>query len=370
MTASIFLAGPTPRSTAVASWRPDALRLLERLGYAGTVFVPEPRDGVFQGSYVDQIEWELSGLARADCIAFWVPRDLERLPGFTTNVELGAWLGSGKVVLGAPVDAAKMSYPLALAERARVPRADTLEATLALALALVGEGAPRHGGACQVPLHIYRTPSFQAWLGAQQAAGNTLLGARVEWALRVGPERQHLFYWALHVDVHVAAEGRRKKNEVVLARPDVAAVVLVRRDRASPGRSEVALVREFRSPAVTADGFVHENPSGSTFDGGDDMRVVARDELREEAGLSLPLERLVPVAVRQLSATMSAHRAHVFAVELDAAEMDRLRASVGSVLGADDGERTTLEIWTVDELFARAPVDWSTLGMIASVVFA
>lgn len=30
---SVFLAGPTPRSIDVASWRPDALVILEDLGY-------------------------------------------------------------------------------------------------------------------------------------------------------------------------------------------------------------------------------------------------------------------------------------------------------------------------------------------------
>lgn len=43
-----------------------------------------------------------AGLERASVIAFWVPRDLERLPGFTTNVEFGGYVGSGRVVYGRP----------------------------------------------------------------------------------------------------------------------------------------------------------------------------------------------------------------------------------------------------------------------------
>lgn len=38
-TKSIFLAGPTPRSKEVQSWRPEALRILKNLGYDGQVYV-------------------------------------------------------------------------------------------------------------------------------------------------------------------------------------------------------------------------------------------------------------------------------------------------------------------------------------------
>ena len=38
---SIFLAGPTPRSKEVKSWRPEAIRLLKEKGFDGVVFVPE-----------------------------------------------------------------------------------------------------------------------------------------------------------------------------------------------------------------------------------------------------------------------------------------------------------------------------------------
>lgn len=41
--ASIFLAGPTPRSRATRSWRPEALDMLRDLGFSGHVFVPEDR---------------------------------------------------------------------------------------------------------------------------------------------------------------------------------------------------------------------------------------------------------------------------------------------------------------------------------------
>ncbi|HVI00101.1 MAG TPA: nucleoside 2-deoxyribosyltransferase domain-containing protein, partial [Enhygromyxa sp.] len=86
-TRAIFLAGPTPRSSDVPSWRPRALELLAERGYDGAVFVPEDADGNARFDYTDQIDWESEGLALADVIVFWIPRDLDTLPGFTTNVE-------------------------------------------------------------------------------------------------------------------------------------------------------------------------------------------------------------------------------------------------------------------------------------------
>src|SRR5262245_24094695 len=84
---SIFLAGPTPRTADVLSWRPEALDLLRALAFSGTVLVPERRGGWHRGDYLDQVEWEFAGLEGCSVIAFWVPRDPATLPGFTTNVE-------------------------------------------------------------------------------------------------------------------------------------------------------------------------------------------------------------------------------------------------------------------------------------------
>lgn len=108
---SIFLAGPTPRSADVLSWRPGALAILERvLGFKGTVFVPENGDGSRQFSYDNQIEWELQALHSATVVVFWVPRELATMPGLTTNVEFGLFAARRNVVLGYPTDAAKMKY--------------------------------------------------------------------------------------------------------------------------------------------------------------------------------------------------------------------------------------------------------------------
>src|SRR5262249_18318687 len=95
---SIFLAGPTPRRADVRSWRPEALEVLRDLGFSGTVLVPERRDWAVRFSYLDQVEWEYAGLEACSVLAFWVPREMETLPGFTTNVEFGRYVGTGRCV--------------------------------------------------------------------------------------------------------------------------------------------------------------------------------------------------------------------------------------------------------------------------------
>jgi hypothetical protein len=107
---TIFLAGPTPRTADVPSWRPEALDILREIGFGGAVLVPERQDWAVNFSYADQVEWEYAGLESCSVIAFWIPRHLSTLPGFTTNVEFGRYVGSGRCVYGRPDGAPHTSY--------------------------------------------------------------------------------------------------------------------------------------------------------------------------------------------------------------------------------------------------------------------
>ena len=134
---SIFLAGPTPRSPEVASWRPEALKALAEAGFDGTVYLPEPRSKGVSRSYDEQVGWETDALTAATCIMFWVPRDLApdangypRMGALTTNVEFGAWMKSGKAVLGYPPAAQKMGYLMWHAQREGVPVHHDLASTV------------------------------------------------------------------------------------------------------------------------------------------------------------------------------------------------------------------------------------------------
>ncbi|MEZ4453269.1 MAG: nucleoside 2-deoxyribosyltransferase domain-containing protein [Nannocystaceae bacterium] len=362
-TRALFLAGPTPRSPEVPSWRPDALAALAARGYDGVVFVPEDSDGSRRFDYVDQVEWEEEGLRLADAIVFWIPRDLATLPGFTTNVEWGVWYDSGRAVLGAPSRAPKMDYLRHYAAKVQAPIADSLEATLDAALALIGDGAPREGGEREVPLFVWRTPAFQSWYAAQRGAGHRLDGARLHWHFRSGPAR-HLFCWALQVRVYVPEEARHKSGEVLITRSDIAAVLAY---HDGPRGREVVLVREFRSNAATPDGFVHELPGGSSFTPGRDPRALAALELEEETGVTIAAERFVARGARQCMATLLTHRGALFSVELDADEIAAFKARAGQRFGENESERTYVEVRTVAEILAAGDVDWTNVGMILSV---
>lgn len=108
---AIFLAGPTPRSQDVESWRPGAIRLLNHWGFDGMVLVPERRDRQVKIDYLDQVEWEYRGLQGAKAILFWVPRDMEKMPALTTNVEFGCYVGKHpNVFYGRPEGAPHTRY--------------------------------------------------------------------------------------------------------------------------------------------------------------------------------------------------------------------------------------------------------------------
>lgn len=132
---SIFLAGPTPRSKDVPSWRPEALLILERLGFAGNVYLPEAADWAPHEHYDDQVHWEWEALNLSTVVVFWVPRDLKTMPALTTNVEFGLLAQSGKLILGYPETAPKMMYLGKLAARHGAPVFHTLESTLKAAVA-------------------------------------------------------------------------------------------------------------------------------------------------------------------------------------------------------------------------------------------
>ena len=143
---SIFLAGPTPRDYQTmleCEWRTNAIGILNKLEFDGKVFVPGVIDkygyvkGMIDLSYEEIVEWELEHLEKAQCIAFWIPRKPNQgMPGFTTNVEFGMFVKSGKCVLGYPEDAIHMNYIDYVAKLNNVPISNTLLGTMSKATIL------------------------------------------------------------------------------------------------------------------------------------------------------------------------------------------------------------------------------------------
>lgn len=135
---SIFLAGPTPRSPDVRSWRPEAIQLLAEFGFTGRVFVPED---VSQIDFIHarQVRWEWAALNSATVILFWVPRELTQMPAFTTNIEFGLYVSTRKCVLGFPQDSEKMAYLAQLAYSYGVPTYQSLRETVRRSIELCDE---------------------------------------------------------------------------------------------------------------------------------------------------------------------------------------------------------------------------------------
>ena len=368
---SVFLAGPTPRDPDVPSWRPAALALLEAKGFDGVVFVPEARDGV-RPDYIKQMQWELDSQNCSDVILFWIPRDMATMPALTTNTEYGLWasLDPARLYVGAPKNAVHVSYQLKHAAASDIPVFEELETLVSTIVLTLAAGSQRSGGATQVPLHIWKTPSFQNWYKAQTRAGIELHGAQVKWVLRIGPK--FVLYWALKVDMYVPSEQRHKTNEVVISRPDVCLTVAWHRPKGAAREDTLfALIREYRTPATSDDGFAWENPGGSSFKPEKDPYQTAASELKQELGLEFDAGRVKLHGSRQIAATLSGHRAHVYSVELTAAEVDTLRKleAEGASFGvASETERTYPRVRSLKEISEGAFVDWATVGILHTVL--
>lgn len=111
----VFLAGPTVRGHQQhlqPSWRFAAIEEFKRLGFEGTLIIPEFTDTSESDKGRKDIPlWEYEGLRCSDCIMFWIPRTRE-LIGLTTNFELGYWMREEKykVLYGRPDDAYRIDY--------------------------------------------------------------------------------------------------------------------------------------------------------------------------------------------------------------------------------------------------------------------
>lgn len=123
----VFLAGPTPRELSVKSWRPQMIKKLREAGYDGHILIPEKENPEEGYDYDTQVDWEERAMNAADLIVFWVPRKLDIMPGFTTNIEFGEFMKSGKVVLGHPKNAEKMRYMIHKAEKHNIPYFNTVD---------------------------------------------------------------------------------------------------------------------------------------------------------------------------------------------------------------------------------------------------
>lgn len=112
---TVYLAGPCARTKEQTRWQEQAIEILNK--YATDIVIVDPtnletNDTLEGFDWNKENEWEHETMWRADKIIFWVPRDLKEMPGWTTNIEFGYWIGSfpQKVFYGRPKDAPKTEY--------------------------------------------------------------------------------------------------------------------------------------------------------------------------------------------------------------------------------------------------------------------
>lgn len=365
---SLYLAGPTPRDPGVPSWRPRALKLLEAFAYNGVVFVPESQNGTRRRDYLQQMDWELEAMRRSDVLLFWVPATKDAMPAYTTRVEFGLELRSGKMVFGAPRKTYKTRYLRELAKKYNVASHHTLEETIEAAFTKLGRGAKRSGPECLIPLELWWTPHFQQWYAAQTSAGHVLEEVQnVEWVFRVGPQRTFPLFFSLHVAIRVHSENRVKTNEVVIIRPSMVTVCLYCWGNVREN-DRFLLVKEYRTSALNEQGFVFELPGGSSLKPDVDPQDLVVEELERETGIQLTRDRFHVIGRRQIAATMIANAALLVAARLESSEMDRIAARHGEVHGnTSETERTYMHVFTRKQILEGNLVDYATLGQISLV---
>ena len=104
---AVFIAGPTSRHQILEyNYRCEAVGHLREAGFAGYIYVPEPRGKEYGDDFTERgyiHKWESDRLfARGTKKIFWVPRKADELLGLNTNLEFGIALGM--ILAGSRID--------------------------------------------------------------------------------------------------------------------------------------------------------------------------------------------------------------------------------------------------------------------------
>lgn len=318
------------------------------------------------------------------------------MPGLTTNDEYGSWKKSRKILVGFPSDAEKVQYQSEFAKEYGIKYYSDLDHLLEEAVRLIGPGSTRKGTETQIPLQIWRTRSFQGWYENLKAAGNVLEKIRVEYVWpfgqgikgKEGQAKYRIFFWSLHATVFITKENRRKENEFVTGRPDLASALLYKKGK-TLGQTEIVLISEFRTPVSNKKGLVFELPAGSCLDAEPNVPLednyfkiehektpqeAVLKEIKEETGVDLTDHqnhlRHSEMKTRQMMSTLCTVQNTLFSMELNENQLNQFKHQQGKAFGVvGDTEKTYVHVVPVSQLgSAEYPLDWSNLGMIYSVL--
>jgi len=357
---SIFLAGPVPRTQTI-SWRTYAEQYLREHNYNGTIYNPEVSTANYENYYNEQFAWEHDKLDKSDIIVFWIPRKLKNQEalGLTTNIEFGLYAKSNKLIVGCPSDADEVKYIEKCCEENNIPYYNTLEEVLDATILMI-KNKMRSGSECDIPTFIWENEQFQNWYQAQLNAGNRLLSLKCLYNFFM-PKAKKLFLWICYAKIYISAEDRIKDNEFIISRTDMSSVVLYYKDN-------IVLIKEYRTPCCNKECYVYELPGGSSINSLSAINT-AKNEVLEETGINIPIERFELINSRQSMATLSAHFIHAYKVQLTVEEFNQIKKIENSIHGLhSDGEYTKLIIKNINEILNESLVDWNNIGIILSAL--
>lgn len=369
ITKSIFLAGPSPRTKDINDWRHDALSLFEKNKFDGTIFIPVPKERFYgkddspDWTYDNQVEWECKARNVSDIILFWIPRDIKNgMPAFTTNIEFGEDIHSGKIIYGRPDNAEKCRYLDKRIVEIKENVFNDLNELIQYGITKLGKGSIRIDGEVNVPLFIWNTEQFQSWYSSVKLNGNKLIDAKLLHHAKFS--NGYLFSFILWVNIWIEKEQRFKPNEFVFSRKDISVILPYYKEN---NETYFVAVKEFRSPVRNNSGLVYELPGGSSLKPGVDHIINAQHELSEEIGLHVDdVSRFQYVDTKQLCATLSSQVSSLFKIELTQNEFELIKKSINEnkTFGLqDDTEIIYLEIIKLKEIM-KYPFDFSMIGMI------
>lgn len=379
ITKSIFLAGPSPRTQDVLDWRHEALSYFEKNGFNGTIFIPVPKDRFYgkedspDWTYDNQVEWECNARSVSDIILFWLPRKIDYsrkdlgMPAFTTNIEFGEDLHSGKIMYGRPVEAEKCRYLDKRIVEINEVVYDKLDNLIVACIDKLGEGSLRQDGEVYVPLFVWNSDQFQSWYQQLKENGNKLIHSKLMHHVKFS--NGQLFSFIIWVNIWVEAEQRFKDTEFVFSRKDISSILPYYKEN---NETFVVVVKEFRSPVRNESGVVYELPGGSALTIGMSQQQTAQHELEEETGIYIKdINRLVFVTNKQMCATLSSHQGYLYKVELTQEEFNIVKKNVEDKkqFGVkEDTEVIYLDIIPVSKIM-NYPLDFAMLGMILGSLY-
>lgn len=361
---SIFLEGPSPRELETLDWRRQAVEILKQLHYDGVVYIPCPQkvwDKQKEGKwdYDSQVEWEHKARFASDAIVCWVPRELEKMPALTTNVEFGEDFDLGRFYYGRPDWAVKCKYLDSKTKKQSIPVYSELDNLLSDVVSTL-KPIYRVGVLATIPALAWEFDSFRQWLDSMEKAGNELTEACIT---HVVGNANKAFLIVIQAKVFVLKENRIKSNESVIFRKNTVTVVpyFVEHD----GSLSYVLVNEFRAAINSSAGVVKEFVSGSSSDNSATVLETLKEELHEELGIAPDVSRLIKLGEKQINSTLLGHKTAVYALELNKEEYQTIKQAQedGKVFGeANSSELITLTTCKKDELIKSCATDCTTLA--------